>query len=57
METKKPNRKKSKRMNIDVTPEFYQKILDETAITNETVTVYVIRVIRENLEKRKSNNL
>ena len=54
MEINKVNRKKSKRMNIDVTPDFHQKILDETYITNETVTVYVTRVIRENLEKRDS---
>lgn len=53
METKKPNRKKSKRLSIDVTPEFHQRILDETYITNEPVTTYVIRVIRENLEKKR----
>lgn len=53
METKKPNRKKSKRMNIDVTPEFYQEILDKTYQTNETVTTYVIRVIQQDIGKRQ----
>jgi predicted HicB family RNase H-like nuclease len=54
METKKPNRKKSKRLTVDVTPKFHQDILDEIEITNETITTYVIRAIRENLEKRKA---
>jgi hypothetical protein len=56
MEKKKPNRKKSKRLSVDVTPEFHQKILDKTYITNEPITTYIIRVVREDLEKGNSNN-
>lgn len=54
METKKPNRKKSKRLTVDVTPKFHQDILNEISITDESISAYVTRVIRENLGKRDS---
>lgn len=54
MEAKKPNRKKSKRLTVDVMPKLHQDILNEIEITGETISAYVTRVVRENLEKRDS---
>ena len=55
MEAKKQTRTKSKRINVDVTPEFHKKILDEIPITNENMTVHIIRLLRENMEKRNKS--
>jgi len=37
-------------------PEFWAKVETRINANNENFTVYVTRLIREDLEKRKSNN-